>query len=51
MVKDYADYKASGLTRREYLETRGLFAGMDLEKSLAYLERCRKQWKKDNPGK
>jgi hypothetical protein len=44
MVKDYADYKASGLTQRQFLRERGYFHGMDEDQSLAYLERCRKQW-------
>jgi hypothetical protein len=51
MVREYADYKASGLTQREYLRSRGNFLDMNTDESLAYLDRCRKQWEKENPGK
>jgi hypothetical protein len=51
MVRAYADYKASGLTRKQHLRKRGYFLGMDEAESLAHLERCRKHWEKENAGK
>lgn len=54
MVKVYDDYKATGLTQREYLSVRGYFPGKTLKQSLAYLDACRKQREKaqeSNPVK
>jgi hypothetical protein len=50
MIKDYTHYKASDLTQKEYLKERGNFRGMNEKESLAYLDACRKHWKKANPG-
>lgn len=50
MVKEYGDYKASGLTQREYLKQRGLKPGINESKALRHLERCRKHWAKSRRG-